>query len=153
MVSWIKVAKSHCALVVLSNFFDGIHEAEKLKVSKETIAVLKRLATLHALCGIEDELGDWVEDGYLEAMQCQLIRAEIARLLQELRPDAAALADSLGLDDYFLNSTLGARDGNVYENLFAAAQKAPFNASHTPPGYADLLWPRFNRKGDGRSKL
>ena len=73
MVSWIKVAKSHCALVVLSNFFDGIHEAEKLKVSKETIAVLKRLATLHALCGIEDELGDWVEDGYLEAMQCQLI--------------------------------------------------------------------------------
>ena len=153
MVSWIKVAKSHCALVVLSNFFDGIHEAEKLKVSKETIAVLKRLATLHALCGIEDELGDWVEDGYLEAMQCQLIRAEIAQLLQELRPDAAALADSLGLDDYFLNSTLGARDGNVYENLFAAAQKAPFNASHTPPGYADLLWPRFNRKGDGRSKL
>ena len=153
MVSWIKVAKSHCALVVLSNFFDGIHEAEKLKASKETIVVLKRLATLHALCGIEDELGDWVEDGYLEAMQCQLIRAEIARLLQELRPDAAALADSLGLDDYFLNSTLGARDGNVYENLFAAAQKAPFNASHTPPGYADLLWPRFNRKGDGRSKL
>jgi len=153
MVSWIKVAKSHCALVVLANFFDGIHEAEKLNVSKETIAVLKRLATLHALCGIEDELGDWVEDGYLEAMQCQLVRAEIAQLLQELRPDAAALADSLGLHDYFLNSTLGARDGNVYENLFAAAQKAPFNTSHKPPGYDELLWPRFNKGNAGRSKL
>ena len=161
MVSWIKVAKSHCALVVLANFFDGIHEAEKLKVSKETIAVLKRLATLHALCGVEDELGDWVEDGYLEAMQCQLVREEIAQLLQELRPDAAALADSLGLDDYFLNSTLGARDGNVYENLFAAAQKAPFNSSHKPPGYDHLLWPRFNASSNsntsnnnkGRSKL
>ncbi|CAL6351701.1 unnamed protein product [Bathycoccus prasinos] len=161
MVSWIKVAKSHCALVVLANFFDGIHEAEKLKVSKETIAVLKRLATLHALCGVEDELGDWVEDGYLEAMQCQLVREEIAQLLQEMRPDAAALADSLGLDDYFLNSTLGARDGNVYENLFAAAQKAPFNSSHKPPGYDHLLWPRFNASNNsntsnnnkGRSKL
>jgi acyl-CoA oxidase len=94
-------------------------------------------------------------------MQCQLVRAEIAQLLQELRPDAAALADSLGLDDYFLNSTLGARDGDVYENLFAAAQKAPFNSSHKPPGYDHLLWPRFNASSNsntsnnnkGRSKL
>ena len=38
MVSWIKVAKSHCALVVLANFSTKIHEAEKLKASKETIA-------------------------------------------------------------------------------------------------------------------
>ena len=91
MVSWIKVAKSHCALVVLANFFDGIHEAEKLKVSKETIAVLKRLATLHALCGV-DELGDWVEDGYLEAMQCQLVRAEIAPAPPRTAPRRSSLS-------------------------------------------------------------
>jgi len=163
MVSWIRVAKAHCALVVLSNFFDGIKEAKKLQVSKETILVLQRLATLHALCGMEDELGDWLEDGYFDSSQCQLIRNEIAILLQELRPDAAALSDSLGLDDYFLNSTLGSKDGDVYERLYEAAQNAPFNKSHKPPGYDDLLWPRFNKQkkdiassgfnASGRSKL
>jgi hypothetical protein len=36
------------------------------------------------------------------------VRTEINVLLAELRPDAAALVDSFALDDYFLNSALGA---------------------------------------------
>ena len=36
------------------------------------------------------------------------MRTEINVLLAELRPDAAALVDSFALDDYFLNSALGA---------------------------------------------
>eukprot|EP00976_Prorocentrum_cordatum_P114210 1195817-Prorocentrum_minimum.AAC.3 len=39
-------------------------------------------------------------------------------LLSELRPDAVALVDAFGLDDYFLNSALGAADGDVYARCY-----------------------------------
>ena len=76
----------------------------------------------------------------------------MAALLAELRPDAAALVDSFALDDYFLNSALGAHDGDVYARLYEEVQDAPFNKSHVPPGYAELLHARLI-KGAGRSKL
>ena len=68
------------------------------------------------------------------------------------RPDAAALVDSFALDDYFLNSALGSHDGDVYRRMYDEVQSAPFNASHVPPGYADLLHAKLI-KGAGRSKL
>ena len=38
-------------------------------------------------------------------------------LLLELRPDAVALVDSFGIEDYQLNSCLGRSDGDVYRAL------------------------------------
>jgi acyl-CoA oxidase len=54
--------------------------------------------------------------------------------------------------DYFLNSALGAEDGDVYQRLFDAVQDVPFNAARTGPGYATLLQPRL-AKGFGKPKL
>jgi acyl-CoA oxidase len=101
---------------------------------------------------MEDRMADFIEDGYLAAEQAAAVRAEVLSLLTELRPDAAALVDSFALDDYFLNSALGAHDGDVYQRLFDEVQDAPFNASHVPPGYAELLHARLV-KGAVRSKL
>lgn len=39
------------------------------------------------------------------------------QLLRELRPDAVALVDSFGIEDYQLNSCLGRSDGDVYRAL------------------------------------
>jgi acyl-CoA oxidase len=151
MVAWIKAAKAHCAYVVLLNFVDAVAES-KSRVSAATSAVMDRLVALHALATIDDNMGDFIEDGYVSAEQAGAIRGEVAALLAELRPDAAALVDSFALDDYFLNSALGASDGDVYARLYEEVQDAPFNKSHVPPGYAELLHARLI-KGAGRSKL
>ena len=43
------------------------------------------------------------------------------------RTSAIGIVDGFDYSDEVLDSTLGSRDGNVYENLFAAAQKSPLN--------------------------
>jgi acyl-CoA oxidase len=151
MVAWIKAAKAHCAYVVLLNFVDAVAES-KSRVSGATSAVMDRLVALHALATMDDHMGDFIEDGHVTAAQAGAIRGEVVALLAELRPDAAALVDSFALDDYFLNSSLGASDGDVYTRLYEEVQDAPFNKSHVPPGYAELLHARLI-KGAGRSKL
>lgn len=151
MVAWIKAAKAHCAYVVLLNFVDAVTEA-KARVSAPTAAVMDRLVALHALATMDDHMGDFMEDGHVTAAQAGAVRGEVVALLAELRPDAAALVDAFALDDYFLNSALGASDGDVYARLYDEVQSAPFNASHVPPGYAELLHSKLI-KGAGRSKL
>ena len=101
MVAWIKAAKAHCAYVVLLNFVDAVDEA-KPRVSVATAGVMDRLVALHALATMDDSMGDFLEDGHVSADQASAIRAEVAVLLAELRPDAAALVDSFALDDYLI---------------------------------------------------
>jgi acyl-CoA oxidase len=157
MVAWIDAAKAHCAFVVLQTMVDAARDARRRDdgaLSENTADALNRLVALHGLCRMEDRVGDFLEDGFATATQAEAIRAEIAVLLSEIRPDAAALVDALALDDYFLNSALGAWDGDVYRRLFEEVQEAPFNRKHTPPGYEELLRKKLRRGvGNGRSKL
>jgi acyl-CoA oxidase len=102
---------------------------------------------------MDDTMGEFLEDGHIDGEQAAEIRQEIFKLLSEIRPDAAALVDSFGLHDYFLNSALGAKDGDVYRRLYEEVQAAPFNRKHTPPGYAELLQPKLSRGNFGVSKL
>ena len=154
MVAWIKAAKAHCAYVVLKTFKEAVDEVrEKRWVSRSTQRAMERLVALHGLATMDDAMGDFLEDGYVDGAGAEAIRTEIAALLLELRPDAAALTDAFALDDYFLNSALGAADGDVYARLYAQVQDAPFNASHTPPGYETLLRQRLLKGVEGSSKL
>ena len=57
-------------------------------------------------------------DGYLSRDQVEAVHEEILVLLHEVRPDAVALVDAFGLDDYYVNSALGAYDGDVYTRLY-----------------------------------
>ena len=150
-LAWIKAAKAHCACVVLAAFADGA-AAAAAALAPPTAAALRRLVALLALCGVDDEAGDFLEDGHLDAAQAALLRLTLRQLLVELRPDAVALVDAFGLSDYFLNSALGAEDGDVYQRLFDGVQEAPFNAAATGPGYAELLKGKL-AKGFGKPKL
>ena len=154
MVAWIKAAKAHCAYVVLKTFKEAVAEVrEKRWVSRATQSAMERLVALHGLATMDDAMGDFLEDGYVDVAGAERVRAEISELLLELRPDAAALTDAFALDDYFLNSALGASDGDVYARLYAEVQDAPFNKSHAPPGYETLLRRRLLKGVEGSSKL
>ena len=154
MVAWIKAAKAHCAYVVLKTFKEAVEEVrDKRWVSRATQAAMERLVALHGLATMDDDMGAFLEDGYVDGSGAERVRAEISALLLELRPDAAALTDAFALDDYFLNSALGASDGDVYARLYAEVQDAPFNKSHAPPGYESLLRRRLLKGVEGTSKL
>ena len=93
MTSWIEAAKAHCAYVVLLNFVDAVNESRS-RVGRATALVMDRLVALHALATMDDRMGDFLEDGHVSGEQAAAIRAEISKLLAELRPDAAALVGS-----------------------------------------------------------
>ena len=63
------------------------------------------------------------------AAQAAWARAQQYALLAALRPDAVALVDAFGIEDYLLNSALGRADGDVYRALLAAARASPLNAT------------------------
>lgn len=144
MIDWIKASKAHCAYVVFLNFVEGLADAAAALPPAAT-AALQRLLVLHGLTSIEDNSGDFMMDGFMNAEQMVVVKETIRQLLGEIRPDAIALVDSFGLDDFFLNSALGVKDGDVYRRLYEWVQTAPFNESHLPPGYEELLQKRLSK--------
>ncbi len=96
-LAWIRAAKAHCACVVLAAFADGT-SAAAAALSPPTAAAMRRLVALLALTGIDDDIGDFLEDSFLSAQQAALVRLTLRQLLAELRPDAVALVDAFGLD-------------------------------------------------------
>ena len=50
----------------------------------------------------------------LAGEQLHWARRSVYALLAAVRPDAVALVDAFGYDDYLLNSALGRKDGDVY---------------------------------------
>lgn len=76
-------------------------------MSSQTVTVLQRLLALFGLTALLKDMGDLLEDDYASRQQASLIRQQQYALLRELRPDAVALVDSFGFEDYLLNSSLG----------------------------------------------
>lgn len=55
------------------------------------------------------------------------MQRKLESLLTAIRPNAVGIVDGFDIPDVVLSSALGAWDGNVYERLFAEAQKSPLN--------------------------
>lgn len=59
--------------------------------------------------------------------QLHYIKKNVYDSLSKLRPNIVSIVDGFGYTDRELNSVLGRRDGNVYENLLKWAQASPLN--------------------------
>lgn len=57
----------------------------------------------------------------------QELQEKLEQSLTKIRPNAVGIVDGFDIPDSILASALGAYDGNVYERLFAEAQKSPLN--------------------------
>lgn len=57
----------------------------------------------------------------------QELHQKLEARLVDIRPNAVGIVDGFDIPDGILCSALGAYDGNVYERLYAAAQKSPLN--------------------------
>ncbi|KAL3130658.1 hypothetical protein ABBQ38_008049 [Trebouxia sp. C0009 RCD-2024] len=153
-VDMIRVAKAHSMLVLHQNFVDAVDKLQRAgSMSSQTVTVLQRLVSLFGLTAMLRDLGDFLEDDYASRQQASLIRQQQYALLRELRPDAVALVDSFGFEDYLLNSSLGRKDGDVYRSLLEVAQRSPFNDTEEGPAWKPVLESRLNPKMRGSSKL
>eukprot|EP00753_Platysulcus_tardus_P021540 PLAT9036.6.p1 GENE.PLAT9036.6~~PLAT9036.6.p1 ORF type:complete len:413 (+),score=177.87 PLAT9036.6:800-2038(+) len=131
-------AWAHAQLTMVAIFHDKIAHVEKTNAA--LALVLRRVCDLYALSMMERELTGFVADGFLTPREVPLLRAEVRKLLAELRPDAVALVDSFDYADVTLASALGRYNGRVYETLLAWTQRNPLNKTDvTPPSYRHVL--------------
>uniref|UniRef100_T1L1B6 Acyl-coenzyme A oxidase n=1 Tax=Tetranychus urticae TaxID=32264 RepID=T1L1B6_TETUR len=112
----------------------------EFSVPDEISIVLKQLGLLYGLWSLEKHLAVLYESGYftslpLKPTQSTLssskpiltgpstnIKEMILQLCNQLKDNAVALVDSYAPPDHILNSSLGASDGQIYQNIFAALE-------------------------------
>jgi hypothetical protein len=102
----------------------------------ELHAVMTHLLELHGLSEIVENAGDLL--GVLSQPSLELAEAEVVRRLEVLRPNAVALVDSFGFLDSQLKSTLGRKDGRVYQAIYSEAKQNPLNGPGAMVGWDQL---------------
>uniref|UniRef100_A0AC34PXW6 Acyl-CoA oxidase C-terminal domain-containing protein n=2 Tax=Panagrolaimus sp. JU765 TaxID=591449 RepID=A0AC34PXW6_9BILA len=114
-----KASRLHVKAYLVKNYFAYVSKCHDAEIRP----VLDQLGQLFALDSIQANFGHFAMGGYYSDQQQKAVRLGIYTLLAKLRPNAVAIVDSLDFSDRELDSVLGRRDGNVYENLLAWAQK------------------------------
>lgn len=99
-------ARTHMDRVVLEAFVEGIEECR----DEEVRDVLERLCSLYALSSIEGDSGWFQAHNRMSANRAKAVTAQINRLCAELRPDALALVEGLGVPEAWLNSAMLAEE-------------------------------------------
>lgn len=152
-VDFIRLARAHSALILLQTFAVTVADAQaKHEVSSPTVAALSRLVSLFGMFTVLRDVGEFLEDGYITGPMGAALREELYKVMQELRPDAVALVNGFGFEDYVLNSALGRYDGDVYRALLEATQFSKLNQTEEGPAWKEILEPVINHTGT-RAKL
>ena len=127
MLSLVQASRAHIELFVLESFTASLG----LCADSATYHALTHLRDLFALTAIENPALPgamaFVEDGFVNFEQIQIIRNTIDTLLRDLIPDIIALGDGWDFTDASLGSAIGMYDGNIYERLMAWTRQLPLN--------------------------
>ncbi|KAJ3063183.1 hypothetical protein HDU98_000971 [Podochytrium sp. JEL0797] len=149
LIEMYAVSKAHCQYILLKNFVAAAYH-DKRAIKAQVSAPLGTLCVLFGLATMEQELSEFVEDGFVSRVQTVWMRSAVKKALAAVRPDAVALVDAWGIPDYVLNSALGRHDGKVYESMFEMALKEPLNVNarmkgDVVEGYEEYLRPLIRR--------
>ncbi|KAJ7235654.1 peroxisomal oxidase [Mycena rebaudengoi] len=125
-------------------------------------AIVKKLYTLYLLTTVESALVDLLSFGLFRAAvtgelrsrdPTRALRLAIAKLCNDLVPEAIGLSDAFGFTDWELDSALGVYDGKVYEALWKRAQEEPLNQTEITDAYETSIKPILVRGRKMVSKL
>ncbi|KAJ3347152.1 hypothetical protein HDU83_002358 [Entophlyctis luteolus] len=157
LIEMYAISKAHCQYILLRNFVHAAHHDKHILKEPKCGAALGKLCVLFALSTMEAELSEFVEDGFMSAVQIGWMRDELKKSLALVRPDIVALVDAWAIPDYVLHSALGRYDGKVYESMFEMALKEPLNVKartrgDVVEGYEEYLRPLI-RRGLSDAKL
>uniref|UniRef100_A0A914R4W1 Acyl-coenzyme A oxidase n=1 Tax=Panagrolaimus davidi TaxID=227884 RepID=A0A914R4W1_9BILA len=130
-----RAATAHTRTFIARQFSNGILEMRDLPVQ----AVLKDLLQLYLFYEVLECDGDLLYDGYVIGQQIEYSKNNVYEALRRLRPNAVSIVDSFDFNDRELNSVLGRRDGNVYENMLEWAKSSPLNKHDVMPFHHKYL--------------
>lgn len=131
-------SKAHCHAYVVKTFAEVVSDPS---VDNGIRGVLTALCKLYGVCGIIDNLGEFIQDGFFNSTQVNFINKKMLSLLAEIRPNAVALVDAYDIPDRVLDSCLGRYDGQAYQALYEYAKASPLNKTDVHPAYYKYLRP------------
>lgn len=137
-VPMVNAAKAHCQAYVVK-MFNSV--CNRPGFDSEVAKVLQTLCKLYAVYGINQRLGEFLQDGFLNAQQADMILNKTLSLYAEIRPNAVALVDAFDYPDEVLQSCIGRYDGKVYEALYEYAKTSPLNKQDVHDSYHTTLRP------------
>jgi acyl-CoA oxidase len=149
LVDFYRLSKAHAQYMVVKTNLSALQKiAAASSIDGETLDVLMKLFRLFALHTLEQEGSEFYASGACSKQQISLARTNaVMRLLKEIRPHAVRLVDAWGFDDWVLDSSLGRKDGKVYEDMFyRASELNPLNQITVDP-YPDneVLFKRIDK--------
>ncbi|KAH8599307.1 acyl-CoA dehydrogenase/oxidase C-terminal [Bisporella sp. PMI_857] len=136
LVDFWRLSTAHSQYIVVKNFYDALQsDSLKYELDSPTIDVLHKLFRLYALSTLEKESSEFYASAAVTVRQIQLARTKtVMKLLEEIRPHALRLVDSWQFSDWQLDSSLGRKDGKVYEDMFyRASELNPLNGLTVDP--------------------
>uniref|UniRef100_A0A914Y4X0 Acyl-CoA oxidase C-terminal domain-containing protein n=1 Tax=Panagrolaimus superbus TaxID=310955 RepID=A0A914Y4X0_9BILA len=142
-------ATAHTRTFIARQSVNGISEMKDSQV----YAVLKDLLELFLFYEILECDGDLLFDGYANGQQIDYAKNKVFQTLQNLRPNSLSIVDSFDFNDRELNSILGRRDGNIYQNLLKWAKASPLNKQDVMPFHHKYLGKMMKDATQNKSKL
>lgn len=91
----LSLAHAHVQRVVMEQFARGVEETEDAGLRE----VLAGLRDLYAMTNLHDDIGWFLENGYIEPQKARAIRGQVNALCDEVRPHALSLVDAFGIPD------------------------------------------------------
>lgn len=134
----VLASEAHGRAFLVQRFCDVLSDTS---ISQPLRNVLGALCELYAVYWLLKNLGHFLVHSNIRTADVKGIMDWQDALLEEIRPNAVSLVDSFDIADEILDSPLGAWDGNVYERLFAEAQRSPLNAKPVDDSFERYLKP------------
>lgn len=130
LVLFWRLSTAHSQYIVVRSFADAIADRSVTSAvgepTSEALRDLFRLYSLHTMS--EVHAAEFVTSGAVTTNQITLARTKgVSALLDRVRPHAVRLVDAWAFSEFQLDSSLGRKDGKVYEDLFARASSNPVN--------------------------
>ncbi|XP_033727591.1 peroxisomal acyl-coenzyme A oxidase 1-like [Pecten maximus] len=139
---WATMA--HCHAYVVKTFAMRISNSN---LDDKTKKVMVAVCKLYAVHGMLENLGDFIQDGFLTGSQVDAVTRKMMYLLEEIRPNAVALVDSFDYPDKALDSCLGRYDGDVYKALYEYSKASPLNKKDVLDSYTTYIQPLQRSSG------
>lgn len=102
----LELAHAHVERGILEQFVETIRDVP----DPDLAAILKTLCDLFALAKIDEDLGWFLENGYIKRNKARAIRTIVSQLCAEARQQTLALVDAFGIPDELLGAPIARHD-------------------------------------------
>lgn len=138
--SRINIARLHCTGFQIASLASSAQHAKP-----EIQGVLTDSALLFALWSIEKDASVFLKSGALNPETVKEVSNLVDEYCRKVRTYAIGITDSFGLSDFYVNSPLGAHDGQVYTNYWRKVNDANPSMTAKAPYYENVQKPFFKR--------